>query len=79
MTPKFHINDALPTGVLAGYNAEGRVIVCMEVGAEMRFVIGTANDRAQVLEWEVSAAQQRRLVIEQWWRSEGFPCRVGVM
>lgn len=77
--PRVHLNEAIPLGVLAGFNAEGRVIVCIEWGVGVEFLIGSEHDRAHVYEWSMSAAQDRRARWMHSWLAADFPCVAGVM
>lgn len=79
MISRIHLNDALPDNVLAGYNAEGRVVCCLEVGAEVRFIMGTATTQVEAEEWEMCAAQDRRFRFQAAWVKQGFPCLAGVV
>ena len=74
MTPNIQLNEAYPLGLLCGFNAEGRVIVCMEWNARIEFVVGSEDDRQFVSEWQMNAAQDRRARWLLLWAQSGFPC-----
>lgn len=74
MLPHINLNNAYPKGILAGFNAQGRVVVCMEWLARVEFVFGTEDDRKDVLEWHMNADQDRRARWIMTWAMNGFPC-----
>lgn len=74
MQPKIHLNDLYPDGILAGFNAQGSVVVCVEVGRDVTLIMGTEHDKRTALEWHMSTAQDRRMRWLHTWVKTGFPC-----
>lgn len=78
MQSKIQINDLLPDGLLAGFTAEGRVVVCIEFAPVYGVLMGTAADQDSVTEWHVCEAHARRLAWTAAWNNTGHQCS-GVM
>lgn len=71
MQSRVEINNHLPDGVLAGFTADGRVVVCIEFSPTYKFVFGSLADNAVVAEWQACAAHVHRIAMVEAWRMTG--------
>lgn len=72
--PKIHINDALPDGVLVGYNTFGNIICCVEFYPNYEFLFGDEYDHEKVSEWSVSKSHARRIAMIVAWKDNNYAC-----
>ena len=73
--PKVHINDFLPDGVLAGYNNDGRVVVCIEFHPNYKYLMGSSEEQEEVTEWHVCDAHARRIAYTAAWGAMDYACK----
>jgi hypothetical protein len=74
LIPKIHINDAIPDGVLVGYNTVGNIVCCIEFYPNYEFLFGDEDDHDTVSEWNVSKKHARRIAMMVAWRNSDYIC-----
>lgn len=72
--PKIHINDAIPDGVLVGYNKYGGVVCCLEFYPNYDLLFGEDEDNDPVAEWNVCKAHARRIAMIVSWKNNNYVC-----
>ena len=72
--PKIHINDAIPDGVLVGYDNFGNIVCCIEFYPNYSFLFGDEDDQDVVAEWSVCKSHARRIAMMTAWRSSDYSC-----
>ena len=73
--PTIKVNDYLPDGVMAGFDALGRVIVCLEYEPHYHYIVGSDYESENVAEWHVCSTHARRLAMVEAWRDADYVCR----
>jgi len=72
--PRLIINDAIPDGVLAGYDKFGRVIVCISSIPRSEILFGKPSDNKNVYEWSVCETHAKRISAVAMWRDLDYEC-----
>ena len=70
--PKININDAIPDGVLVGYNKTGGVVCCLEFYPNYDLLFGEDEDDDPVVEWSVCKAHARRIEMIVAWEDNDY-------
>lgn len=74
LIPKIHINDAIPDGVLVGYDNFGNVVCCIEFYPNYGFLFGEEDDHDSVVEWNVCKNHARRIAMIVAWKDNNYAC-----
>ena len=73
-TPTININDAIPDGILVGYDEFGSVVCCLEFYPNYEFLFGDKDDHETVLEWNVCKSHAHRIAMIVAWRNNNYIC-----
>ena len=72
--PTIHINDAIPDGVLVGYDTLGSVVCCIEFYPNYDYLFGDEEGHYTVAEWDVCKAHARRISMIVSWKNSNYVC-----
>ena len=74
LQPHILVNDAIPDGFLAGYDKEGRVIVCIQFHPKYEHLFGSVLDEISVSEWHTGLDHANRCQAIIDWNNDDFRC-----
>lgn len=74
--PLISVNENFPTGIMAGFDANGRLVICVYIvdAYTNDFLFGSRDDCEDAIEWSVYDEQTRREAIMMMWYSSNYTC-----